>query len=694
MILRFDFGTPLHTGACVLSLPVQKDPVPFLTVSALAEGAVTLSLPLGQGDMLFGLGEQVGPVNRRGRRYVSWNSDEFNHTEDRQSLYGSHNFLLVWREKEPFALYLDDPGRVRWDLGWTRRDQMTVTSENGDFSLYLIVPEDGEKVCLDLCAQFRRLIGRSYIPPRWALGYIQSRWGYASAEDAREVAHAHRERGIPLDGICMDIDYMDGFRDFTWDHKAIPDLKGLCGDLKEQGIHLIPIIDAGVKKDPKYDFYREGHEKGYFCRKEDGEEFAAAVWPGLSAFPDFFRREARAWFGKGYEALLDEGLDGFWNDMNEPALFYSPEGLREAFGALEGRREALETGDYGAAFEMLGAVGGVKNAMADYRRFYHETDLGKTRHDRVHNLYGGLMTLSAAEAFERAAPEKRILLFSRSSFIGAHRWGGVWMGDNFSWWSHLKLHLRMLPSLNMAGFLYCGADVGGFGADTDEELLIRWLQLGVFTPLFRNHSALHTRLQEIYRFPAWETMRDIVSVRYALLPWLYSELMQAILWDRMLFRPLCFDYPRDETAREIEDQMMLGRDAMIAPVTEPHATGRNVYLPEDMLCVRFRTWEDRDLIRLPAGWHYVRAKEAEFLLFVRRGSFIPLCRPADRSDYVSTDSMYLVGWLGGEDAALPFYEDDGTVRDPEKEKGLSTLKAGKGWAWDPKGRKLDTAGLC
>ena len=232
------------------------------------------------------------------------------------------------------------------------------------------------------------------------------------------------------------------------------------------------------------------------------------------------------------------------------------------------------------------------------------------------------------------------------------------MGDNFSWWSHLALHLRMLPSLNMMGFIYCGADVGGFGADVDEELLIRWIQLGAFTPLFRNHSALGTRLQEVYRFPKWKTMRDAIKVRYSLIPWLYSEMMHAILSDGLLFRPLGFDYPDDPLARAVEDQVMLGRQCMIAPVLAPHVPGRNVYLPEDMLLVRFRTPEDYDTEEIEAGWHYVRLDENEFPLFIRRGTFVILAKSGERTSDLSVEGAATLGW-DAEDYVLPLYCDDG-----------------------------------
>ena len=359
MIQRFRFGSPVSTDAVVLPVDIQPELPPRLRTEKLQKG-VRWTLALGRDDLLMGLGENTGPINRRGRRYQSWNSDEFNHSEDRQSLYASHNLLLILGE-EPFAIYLDDPGRVIWDLGFTDRDQMSVESENGDLDLYLITPEDASHPAVDLCRQFRSLTGRSYIPPRWALGYIQSRWGYASEEDMRTVADAHKERHIPLDGICLDIDYMDGFRDFTVDREAIPDLARLCGEMKQEGLHLIPIIDAGVKADPAYSIWAEGHAKGYFCKKEDGSEFTAAVWPGLSAFPDFMREDVREWFGACYRPLLEAGINGFWNDMNEPALFYSPEGLAEAVRAVSDLSGKMEAHD--ASFHLIDAVNRIKNSM-------------------------------------------------------------------------------------------------------------------------------------------------------------------------------------------------------------------------------------------------------------------------------------------------------------------------------------------
>jgi len=665
MIRRFDFGSPINTGAVVRALQAEKGPVPHF-VTGEKEGKVTFTISLNKDDMIFGLGEAVRGINKRGHLYRAWNSDDFSHTENKASIYASHNLLLFFGPQKLFGVYFDDPGAVEFDLGYTRGDTAAMTSENGDLSVYII---EGESLTA-ICREFRGLIGRSYLPPKWAFGYIQSRWGYESDPELRQVVKEHRDRHIPLDGVCMDIDYMDDYKDFTWDEKKFPDLKKFNQDMRDEHIRLIPIIDAGVKQLKGYDTCDEGLEKGYFVKKADGKPFVGAVWPGRSYFPDFLREDVRVWFGDQYGKLMDQGVEGFWNDMNEPALFYSEESIAEAFAVADQLRN--ENLDINSAFALKDAFNGTANSMADYRRFYHEVD-GKTiRHDKVHNLYGAFMTRAADEGFRRYDSSKRFLMFSRASFIGAHRYGGVWQGDNNSWWAHIKLNLQMLPSLNMCGFLYTGADLGGFGCNTTEDLLLRWLQLGVFTPLMRNHSAKGTREQEAYRFANWEDMRDILTVRYALVPYLYSEFMKAALTDGMYFRPLAFDYPTDDTACRVEDQVMLGEDCMIAPVYEQNARGRHVYLPEDMLMVRFRSAQDYDLTPMEAGHYWIEMALDEMPLFIRRGHVIPLAKPAEYVEGIDHTDLRLLGWLD-EGVTITLYNDDGYTTAPNLEKGSAAI---------------------
>ena len=249
------------------------------------------------------------------------------------------------------------------------------------------------------------------------------------------------------------------------------------------------------------------------------------------------------------------------------------------------------------------------------------------------------MTRAAGEAFERLSPDKRILMFSRSSYIGMHRYGGVWCGDNKSWWSHLLLNIQQMPALNMCGFLYSGADVGGFGADVTEDLLMRWTEFGIFTPLFRNHSAEGTRRQELYRFSDTESFKNIVNLRYSFIPYLYSEFMKAVNSDGMLFTPPAFEYPDDDMAYEVEDQLFVGDSIMIAPVYRQNATGRYVYLPEEMKLCRFRSYDDYDVEIIDRGHHYISAALNEVLVFIRKGHAFPIAAPATRTEKIDYASL-------------------------------------------------------
>ena len=381
-----------------------------------------------------------------------------------------------------------------------------------------------------------------------------------------------------------------------------------------------------------------------------------AVWPGRVHFPDMLQDEARKWFGEKYKVLLDQGIEGFWNDMNEPAIFYSQRRLAEVFDRLEGCKG--KNLDIDSFFEMQGMVQGLSNHREDYESFYHSYRGERIRHDRVHNIYGYFMTRAAAEAFERIAPDKRILLFSRASYIGMHRYGGIWMGDNHSWWSHLLLNIKMLANLNMCGFLYTGADIGGFGSDVTEDLLLRWYAFGIFTPLMRNHSALGTRRQETYRFADIESFRGLLRLRYMLLPYIYSEFMKAALQDDLYAKPLAFAFPEDSMARGIEDQLLIGDSLMVAPVYEQNAAGRYVYLPEGMKLYRMRSPEDMDEEMLASGIHYVLAAPNEVLLFVRAGKLVPIAKAANCVADLDMEHLGLLGFVECEDAAYELYDDD------------------------------------
>ena len=667
MIQRFSFGHPFPTQSVVLSLPAESGPVPFLTPDDSG-----WQLTLSEQAAVYGLGEMPRGINKRGWHYITNNTDESRHSEDKLSFYGAHNFLLVRDGSTCFGLFVDFPGKVYYDIGYTRHDLFSFHTETPDYDLYLLSGGNENAIC----KEFRTLIGRSYIPPRWAFGLAQSRWGYKTEEDVREVARQYKEHDLPLDMICMDIEYMQDYADFTVNKERFPDLTKLSADLKAQGIRLVPIIDAGVRVDPNDSTCTEGLEKGYFCKKADGTPFVAAVWPGKAYFADFLRPEVREWFGHKYKALTDCGIEGFWNDMNEPSLFYSPERLRAFLNDMAALREKDNIEQEEFFPRVVGGAMGLMNSPADYASFYHEVDGQKVRHDQVHNLYGGSMTRAAGEAFADLRPGQRTLLYSRSSFIGSHRYGGIWLGDNNSSWAQLLANIQMMPSVQMCGFLYSGADLCGFSSDTTPDLALRWLEFGLLTPLMRNHSAVGTRMQEYYRFPeVLPAVRNMIRLRYALLPYLYSEFMKAALENTSYFRPLAFDYPDDPDAREVEDQLLLGEGLMAAPVYVQNAHGRHVYLPEPMKLLRLRAVDDYDEEILPAGHHYIRCALDEVLLFLRPGHIVPVAQPANNTSELDDASLTLWSFLpDGESAEYRMYQDDGVTTEYEKKEHWKTLQ--------------------
>lgn len=654
MIKKYVFGQPLETGAAVLEISASTDTCSLMQLTQSEEG-VSLFYRMEKEDVLYGLGEQVRGINKRGFSYISDATDDPIHTEGKHSLYGGHNFLIISRRHKPsFGIFIDNPGKTVFDAGESKLDELRIRT-GCDCVIYTV---EGESL-KEIAKQFRGLIGQSYIAPKWAFGYQQSRWGYESADDVREVVSGHHGHGIPLDAVYLDIDYMERYKDFTVDKEKFPDFPEFVSEMKEQGVHLVPIIDAGVKIEEGYPVYEEGVQENYFCKDENGNDFVAAVWPGKSLLPDMLNSKAREWFGSKYKWLMDQGIDGFWNDMNEPAIFYSEVHLKKVMDEVISMKD--ENMGLHEFFHLKGLVEGLSNNPEDYRRFYHNMDGVKIRHDKVHNLYGCYMTKAAGEAFDKIAPDKRTLLFSRSSYIGMHRYGGIWTGDNASWWNHLLLSIQQMPSLNLCGILYVGSDIGGFGCDATQDLLMRWLEFGIFTPLMRNHAAAGTRPQEVYQFENIPDFRNIIRIRYGLLPYIYSEYMKAVFDHEMYFRPLAFDYPFDAHAPYVEDQLLAGESIMIAPVYRQNASGRYVYLPEEMMMVRMKSLEEKHCEVLKAGHHYVDIALNETVFFVKKNHMLPLAVLDDDIRNISGIDKNRYEWAGfAEDKAeYVLYDDDG-----------------------------------
>ena len=669
MISRYVYGNPIKTDAVVQNIePCDNNMMlPYFTQS-VNENQIVFSYDMDEQTIVYGLGEQMRGMNKRGFSYISYAADDPVHTENKHSLYGAHNFMIVNGE-DTFGIFVDNPGKVIFDVGEKKIDLLEVTTGK-DSDIYIITGDSLK----DIVHQFRELIGQSYVAPRWAFGYQQSRWGYVCEKDIRNVVDGYHNNQIPLDAVYLDIDYMKDYKDFTVDTERFPDFKGFTDEMKKENVHLVPIIDAGVKIEKDYPVYEEGVEKGYFCKDEDGNDFVAAVWPGKVHFPDVLNSKSRAWFGEKYRWLIEQGIDGFWNDMNEPAIFYSEKRLGEAFEEIiEMKDKELDINSF---FHLKDVVNGLSNSICDYKALYHDMDGTRVCHNDVHNLYGFNMTRAAGEAFDTIAPNKRILLFSRSSYIGMHRYGGIWTGDNNSWWSQLLLSIQQMPSLNMCGIMYTGSDIGGFGSDTTEDLLMRWIEFGMFTPLMRNHSAIGTREQELYKFTRIEDFKNLIRLRYRLVPYLYSEFMKSVLDNEMYFKPLAFEYPEDEFSKSVEDQLMVGDSIMIAPVYTQNAKGRYVYLPEDMLMVNMTSPEEYHCQPMSKGHHYVPSKLNEVVIFVRKDHMLPLACINEDLRTMNDVDFDDVEWLGFVEnkASYVYYKDDGVTKEYSKKESWETVE--------------------
>ena len=643
MIKRYKYGNPINTGAVVDDCFENIEEVIVSEASATGEDGNRISLiyPLDAEDAIYGLGETMRGINKRGYRYIMYNTDDPHHKQDMPSLYGAHNFLVIDGISK-LGIFVDTPARTTFDVDVDDSGEIRIVAESSDAYVYEITGDSA----YDITHQFLKIIGRSFIPPLWAFGFCQSRWGYKNAKDVDTVIKKYREANIPLDSVCIDIDYMDRFIDFTINPKRFPNMKEYVDEKKTQGIHLVPIIDAGVKIEPGDPTYEEGIAGKYFCTNAEGKEYKAAVWPGLTHFPDFFKSDTRKWFGGRYKVLTDLGLDGFWNDMNEPAVFYSESTPKESNldrvlnFLIKSRAERKQKGE--------------SNAYISYRHFFHDIDGKKVCHHDVHNLYGALMTRAAGEGLSEIL-DHRYLLYTRSTYIGSHRYGGLWTGDNNSSFEMLKQNLQQMPGLNMCGYIYSGADTGGFGGNCTRELLLRWLALSTFTPLMRDHSCMGTRNQECYAFGDTDAFRRVVNLRYRLIPYIYSEFMKAALAQDMFIKPLAFEYGNDKTAASISDQLLVGEGIMIAPVVEEGVNGRDVYLPEEMIQVRF-DGEKFETEVCQAGFHYIQVPLHQVVFYIRNNKSIVV----SKKQYTSTIDMDLsdVERLGY-DVEYDHYIDDG-----------------------------------
>ena len=456
------------------------------------------------------------------------------------------------------------------------------------------------------------------MPPLWSLGYQQCRFSYFSQEEVRELVKTFEEKDIPLDVVYLDIDYMDGFRVMTFKTPNFDDAAGLISDLKEKGIRTITIIDPGVKVDEEYLVFKRGKEGNHFTKKLDGEIFIGAVWPGDSAFPDFSNNDCREWWKSELKKFISEhGMDGIWNDMNEPCVFNN---------------------DHKTMLESC----------------LHNSDNGVIEHKEFHNRYGFEMSRCSKEAQEELHPNERGFSMTRATYAGGQRYSSVWTGDNMSLWSQMRMSISMNANLGISGFSFVGNDVSGFGLDSSEELFIRWMEMGPFIPIFRNHSNMYTRRQEPWAFGprAEKIAKKSIELRYELLPYIYDLYYISHKEGLPIFRPMIMEYEKDMNLLNIREQFMLGENMLVAPVLYEGERSKAVYLPKGSWFNYF-TME-----KLQGGkWYKLPCELDEILVFVKEGSIIPTYNKKFRNVKERPNNILLK--VFGENAKGFHYNDDG-----------------------------------
>lgn len=511
-------------------------------------------------ELYYGFGEKALPTARQGKTMTMWNTDTYSYPPGLDPIYESIPFFIALRQGRAYGIFFDNTYRTRFDMGNTAPERYTFGAAGGDLNYYVFTG-GADHSPRRVLGDYTALTGRTPLPPLWAIGYQQSRYSYYPEARVREIARNFRERHIPADVLYLDIHYMDGYRIFTWDHTRFPDPVKMLRDLRDEGFHTVVIIDPGIKIDENYTPYLEGRAGGFFVKTPEGTEYHSRVWPGLCAFPDFTDPKVRAWFGTLYKKNLDEGVSGFWNDMNEPGTFGQEETPPPQPELYHNPNNTLPL-----------------NAR-------HAGDGIAGDHARYHNVYGMQMARTTFEGVRNLRPTLRPFVLTRAGYAGVQRYSAVWTGDNVPSWDHLQLSIAMLTNMGVSGVPFVGADVGGFSGDASAELYTRWLQAASLTPFFRSHVVDGAQDREPWSFgPEYEKInRATIELRYQLLPYIYSLFHEHQETGAPVMRPLWFNYPSDYATYNpspATEEYMLGSDLLVAPVLTPGALKRTVYFPK------------------------------------------------------------------------------------------------------------------
>ena len=528
-------------------------------------------------ESFFGLGDKPTEFNLRGKRLKNWNTDAYSFAWNQDPLYRSIPFYISLNDDIAHGIFFDNTFKAQFDFGAEDKTKTSFWADGGELQYYYI---HGPHM-MDVVKSYHVLTGTHPMPPLWALGYHQCRWSYYPEAKVRKITNGFRENKIPCDGIYLDIDYMDGYRCFTWNRKYFPEPKKMISELAAKGFKTVVIIDPGIRVDDNYSVFKEGKENRYFCRRSDDYFMEGHVWPGRCQFPDFTNPEVREWWGGLFDELVQMGVAGVWNDMNEPAVF------------------------------------GGGTFPDDVR---HQYDGQRGSHRKAHNIYGMQMVRSTYEGLRKLMKNKRPFTITRAGYSGVQRYSSVWTGDNVASWEHLKLGNIQCQRLSISGISFCGTDIGGFSGEPDGELFTRWIQMGTFSPFMRAHSAGDTKEREPWSFgePFTAINRKFIELRYRLIPYLYSAFWEHHRYGFPILRALVMQEQGVLLNHFRQDEFTYGDKILICPVMEPGQTSRMVYLPKGKW---YNFWTNE---LVDGGKELKVATPLETIpIFVKAGSVIP-----------------------------------------------------------------------
>lgn len=585
----------------------------------------------------FGLGDKARKSQLRGGHFENWNTDAYAFERGDDPLYRSIPFYYALNgDGCAYGIFMDNPYRSHFDFDSKANNTTSFWAEGGCMNYYFI---NGPELT-SVSERYMQLTGTPELPPLWGLGYHQCRWSYYPDETVRELAHNFRDKNIPCDAIYLDIDYMDDYRVFTWNKEHFPDPRKLVSDLRENGFETIVMIDPGIKVDNDYDVYCDGLEKDHFCKRPDGELMIGPVWPTRTVFPDYTSDDTRKWWGDLYEDLINnKGIYGYWNDMNEPAVFEVDQ-----------------------------------KTFPDNILHHYEGHLSS--HKKAHNIYGMQMARASYEGIKKHNPKKRPFLLTRANFSGGQRYAALWTGDNIADWDHLRLANEQCRRLSISGYSFVGTDIGGFVKNPSAELFTRWLQLSIFHPLFRNHSMgynvdgasavkeeaveIQKKISDSHQEP-WtfgekhtDINRSVIELRYKLLHYLYTAFWKYVENGTPILRPLSFDYQQDRDAVLRNDEFMFGDNILVSPVLDEGAESVETFFPEGEW-YDFRTNE----VFVGPQTHIIDAPIEEIPFFVKAGTVLPLREVMQHIGEREQSILKLNIYHGGQETGSQFYEDSG-----------------------------------